>query len=127
MDLFDNAEHAAALVLIRSNPNLFMDGFEAYVAANWPVWKAFEHEAQRIAFRGRKHYSAKTIVEWMRHEQVVREWNSEFKVNNNATSSLARLFVLRHPRFKDFFEFREMPGGLPKPDANGGGDGSATE
>lgn len=116
MDLFEKAEREAALGLVRQQPDLFMDSFELYLSEQWAVWKAFEHEAQRIAFRGRKHYSAKTIVEWMRHETVVREAQSEFKVNNNATSSFARLFVLRHPRFKDFFEFREAPGGLKKPE-----------
>jgi hypothetical protein len=116
MDLFEGAERTQALFIVQQNPDLFMDGFEAYLNEQWAVWKAFEHEAQRVAFRGRQHYSAKTIVEWLRHETVVKEANSLFKVNNNATSSLARLFVLRHPRFADFFEFREMPGGLRKPE-----------
>lgn len=114
-DLFEGAERSQALMLVTQNPDLFMDGFAEYLTEQWAVWKAFEHEAQRVAFRGRKHYSAKTIVEWLRHETIVREANSVFKVNNSATSSLARLFVLRHPRFVDFFEFREAPGGLRKP------------
>lgn len=117
MDMFEVAEQSAALTIVRASPDLFMEGFEAYLSEQWAVWKAFEHEAQRVAYRGRQHYSAKTIVEWLRHETVVKEANSLFKVNNNATSSLARLFVLRHPRFADFFEFREMPGGLRKPEA----------
>jgi DNA modification methylase len=80
---------------------------------NWPVWERFEREASYIWFRGRRHYSARTIIEWLRHETVLREAVrqdvGEFKLNNNWVPDLARLYGMVYPDRSGLFETRVMP------------------
>lgn len=101
----------AVNVLVRGNPSQFSDEFIDWLEANWEIWLAFEREASRIWKRGRKHYSARTIGEWLRHETAAREGPNEhgFKVNNNVFPDLARLYELVHPDRGGFFERRVNP------------------
>lgn len=101
----------AVNVLVRGNAGTFIDGFAEWLDENWSVWIAFEREASRIWNRGRRHYSARTIGEWLRHETAAREGPNElgFKVNNNIWPDLARLYMLVHPDRDKFFERRVMP------------------
>jgi hypothetical protein len=96
--------------LVREHIALFRDDFPIWLALNRPVWDAFVREADRIRLRGREHYSARTIIEVLRHESMLAEQGSEWKINNNLAPDLARLYVLRYPDAGDFFEFRVMPG-----------------
>ena len=73
--------------------------------ANFEIWKAFEAEATHIWQRGRAHYSARTIAEYLRHETAIREAGEVFKINNNEFPCMARLFVMLNPD-KPLFEFR---------------------
>ena len=82
------------------------DFFE-WLADNHHIWEAFEREALRTAQK-RKHYSAKTIVEFLRHHTLITETSGEWKINNYATSHLARLFMQSHPEHKGFFETRGL-------------------
>lgn len=81
--------------------------FVSWVQENEHIYYAFEREALQTA-KKRKHYSAKTIVEFLRHHSLIKENGAEWKINNYATSHLARLFAQRNPSFKDFFEYRTM-------------------
>ncbi len=80
----------------------------AWVSANWRVWEAFEREALNIWKRGRTRYSARTIIEYLRHDSEIRETPNAagWKINDHATPSLARLFTLMHPDKPGFFEKR---------------------
>ena len=73
---------------------------------NWHVVEAFETVALRLISMGRKHYSARTIVEVLVHQSNVREINGEFKIGNDNAPDLARVFVVLHPEWVDFWEYR---------------------
>jgi len=79
--------------------------FDSWIKNNEHIYDAFEREALATA-KKRNRYSAKTIVEFLRHHTLITEANGEWKINNYATSHLARLFAQRNPSFKHFFEYR---------------------
>ena len=80
----------------------------AYLPENLHVFAAFEREAMAVIKRGWKHYSARTIVEVLRHHTALQDnVESGWKLNNQNTPYLARLFALLHPDHADLFEFRE--------------------
>lgn len=98
-----------ALTFVQTRPDLFRPEFLGWLKDNWPVWVAFRAQADRIWQRGRKHYSARTIVEWLRHETLAAERGGDFKLNGNYVPDLARLYNCYHPEREGFFEFRVMP------------------
>lgn len=102
----DREERERVVALVRSCPAQFHAEFAAWLDENWLIWLRFEAEAHRVRRRGFKHYSARTIVHFLRHETALSQAGGELKVNNNVSPSLARLYVLRHPVASDFFEFR---------------------
>ena len=81
--------------------------FDEWIADNHHIYKAFEREALAVAQK-RDRYSAKTIVEFLRHHTMITERSGEWKINNYATSGLARLFAKNHPTYAHLFEFRGM-------------------
>jgi hypothetical protein len=81
--------------------------FLASLPENLHVFSAFEREALRVVKRGMTHYSARTIVEVLRHHSALNDTDSAFKLNDHATPSWARLFALMHPEASGLFEFRE--------------------
>lgn len=95
---------------LQANRAQFRADFPDWLADNAHVWLAFEREADRVWSRGRRHYSARTIVEVLRHESALAEVGGEWKINNNTAPDLARLYLLRNPSRAGFFEFRQMPG-----------------
>jgi len=90
-------------------PNSFRKDFKAWVDENWNIWVAFHFEACRAYARGRRHYSARTIIEWLRHETSLRQGNADFKINGNYVPDLARLWNYLYPERSGFFEIRQMP------------------
>lgn len=98
------------LALIRQDRENFRPDFAAWLQANLHVWRAFEREADRIWDRGRRHYSARTIIEFLRHETSLADSGGTFKLNGNAVPDMARLYRLRYPQRADLFETRRMPG-----------------
>lgn len=98
------------LALVRAHANQFRPGFLTWISENRHVYTAFAREADRIWQRGRRHYSARTIGEVLRHESALAEKDSEWKLNNCVFPDLARLYVIANPARAGFFEFRVMPG-----------------
>lgn len=80
--------------------------FLAWLPENLHVWEAFEKETFAVIKRGYQHYSAYTIVEFLRHHSAVTETNGEWKINNNVRPYLPRLFDLVHPAKAGLFEYR---------------------
>jgi hypothetical protein len=80
--------------------------FHDWLLENESVWLRFESEALRIWNRGRDHYSARTIIEVLRHESCLSDTDQDYKLNNNAAPNLARLFMLVHPNCGEFFQLR---------------------
>lgn len=96
--------------LVRARPELFRSGFAAWLADNLHVWRAFEREADRIWSRGRRHWSARTILEYLRHQTAITDTDQVFRLNNNSQGDLARLYILSHPDRAGFFETRVQAG-----------------
>ena len=83
--------------------------FIAWLKNHLDVWKQFETKSLRLIASGVEHYGAKAIFEVIRYENVV-EKKIDFKCNNNYAAYLARLFVIKFPAHRDFFEFRDVKG-----------------
>lgn len=108
-DLFGGAS-AGLRDLLQANADQFRDDFPAWLEENGHVWARFRAEVDRVRAAGRRHYSARTIVEVLRHESALAENGSPYKLNNNHTPDLARLYLLTAPGAEGFFETRVMPG-----------------
>lgn len=89
----------------------YPSGFFRWLRSNQHVYSAFKSYAFRMALTGRKRYSAKTITEKIRWDTDIADSEVTFKVNNNYTSGMARLFMYeyghRHP---GFFQMRDSQG-----------------
>ena len=77
---------------------------------NPQVFKRFEEEALRVIMRGFRHYSARTILEVLRHESNLRAdpggWKP-LKINDHITPMVSRMFMKAHPEApKNFFSMR---------------------
>ena len=79
---------------------------ETYVRENPAVWEAFKKFTIQAAASGRKHLSARLVVERMRWESMISEKDREFKINNNIAPKLARKFMSEFPGMDGFFATR---------------------
>jgi hypothetical protein len=96
------------LRIARENAELFRDNFLDWLPDNMHVWTAFAREVIKIQARGYEHYSARTIIEFLRHHTAVTERRGEgWKINNNYPPYLARLFDLTFPSRAGLFSYRE--------------------
>jgi chaperone required for assembly of F1-ATPase len=94
--------------LAERNKNRLPDSFLKWLRSNEHVYRAFEREALTIWSKGHKHYGARTIIEWMRHNMAIREVSSEpWILNDHNTPYLARLFIIDHPQCAGLFEMRK--------------------
>jgi hypothetical protein len=84
----------------------FKPDFIGWLQDNWSIWLRFEFEANKVRERGRQHYAARRIGEYIRHTTALRQKKNTFKVNDHVWPDLARLYVLVHPDAVGFFEFR---------------------
>jgi hypothetical protein len=92
--------------IIKENRGEFSDEFVAWISENNHIWVAFLSETSKVINKGFKHYSARTIVHVLRHHSAMQENGSIWKINNNISPYLARLFALMYPEHKDLFEYR---------------------
>lgn len=92
--------------LISKNRDLFSDEFVDWLPSNMHIFQAFVIEAAKIHSRGYKHYSARTIIHVLRHHSAISEVGGEWKINNNYSPYLARLFDLAYPHMAGMFEYR---------------------
>ena len=97
---------ARALQILQEHIDRFPSEFLAYLPDNLHVYEAFEREALKVVRRGLKHYSARTIIEVLRHNSALAEVGGAWKLNDWHTPYLARVFMLLHPEQKGLFEFR---------------------
>lgn len=99
-----------AYELVQAHKSQFRADFPAWLAENAHVFHAFCREADRIWHRGRSHYSARTILEVLRHESALSDTDPQFRLNNNSAPDMARLYTLLHPERVGFFETRHQFG-----------------
>ena len=98
-----------AYIISLKFPGQFRAGFVDWLYDNVALQRTFESEALKIVSTGRQHYSAYTIIEYMRHHTLLTSKLDEFKINQAWTSSMARLFAHMNPNCHDFFEYRVRP------------------
>jgi len=84
----------------------FRNDFASWLAANPAIWDRFCAEADKVWSRGHRHWSARTIIEYLRHETALAEVGGEFKVNNNYAPDMARLYADTFPDRAGLFETR---------------------
>lgn len=99
------SDSSVVVRVAKENREAFRPDFLAWLIANVHVFAEFERRAIEVS-RFRQHYSARTIVEVMRHETAIGQLSGEFKINDHAAPDMARLFVLLHPGLSNLFEFR---------------------
>ena len=92
--------------LARANAKDLPQEFLDWLPENLTVWNAFVEQTFLVIKKGFKHYSSKTIVEFLRHHTAIRSNNDEFKINNNYTAYLSRLFDLAYPKHSGLFKYR---------------------
>lgn len=51
--------------IVRVNEHRFCEGFRDWLVANWVIWERFMEEAAKVKRVGRRHYSARTIIEYI--------------------------------------------------------------
>lgn len=95
---------------VRRHPELFREEFATWLEENLHVYRGFSGEAWKVRGCGRTHYSARTIVEVLRHNSMLREATGQWKLNNNYAADLSRLFMLDNPTCAGMFETRLQPG-----------------
>jgi hypothetical protein len=96
--------------MINGQPWRFRDDFPEWIEDNFTIWERFEREAHAIYNGGRRHYSARTIGEFLRHETALRSASDgEWKLNDHRWPDLARLYLMLFPERDGFFELRESP------------------
>ena len=98
----------ATIQLMLYHDDEFSDEFIEWVPNNTHVVDAFIHETLKIIRKGYTHYSGRTILEVLRHHSALNETNGPWKLNNNHTPYLCRLFGLLNPRYADIFEYRTV-------------------
>ena len=100
-----NLKQLIAKQFITEHPQFFRKDW-AWFNDNWHIVEAFEDAAIQLIRIGRDHYSARTIVEVLVHESVLKEVAGEFKIGNDNAPDLARIFVVLHPEHVEFWEYR---------------------
>lgn len=96
---------ARGLKIVGDRPDHFRPDFAGWLAENWHIYQEFERRALQVA-RFRKHYSARTIVEVMRHDSLISERDGEFKINGNYVPDMAALAMAMNAGLFGFFETR---------------------
>ena len=100
---------ALELSVVANNADRFSAGFAAWLDQNWHVWREFKRQADGMRGRGFTHYSARTILHWMRHHTTIYETGgTTWKLNDHVSPDLGRLYALVYPSHATFFEFRVM-------------------
>jgi hypothetical protein len=95
--------------LMADNREQFSDEFLDWLPKNEHVWKAFVKETDKVIRAGFKHYSARTIIHVLRHHSAIKEKGGEWKISNNSSPYLARLFALAHPKHAAIFKYKQTP------------------
>lgn len=95
-------------LLAQSHPDI-PAAFVLWLGDNIAVWDAFELEALKVVKLGQKHYSARTILHFLRHHSMLEEASdSQWKINDHHSPYLARLFAMVHPQYANLFEYRSV-------------------
>lgn len=103
------------LAIVRNDPDSYRLDFLTWMPKNWHIIVAFFHQANRVWDSGRRHHSARDICAYLRHESAISEALSKssinpqgFKISNNASPYLARLYLAIFPDRDGLFQLNEL-------------------
>lgn len=83
--------------------------FLEFHEANPQVWDLFVRYTFEVIRAGQRHYSADAILHRIRWHVNIETKNTDgFKINNNWSAYLARMFMQRFPHHRGFFRTREV-------------------
>lgn len=105
--LFSGRTKDSVLYVVTAQPWRYRPHFARWLSVNWPIWERFEREANAVYERGRRHYSARTIMEVIRHETALAEADGHWKINNSSIPDCARLYLTLYPEREGLFELRD--------------------
>jgi hypothetical protein len=67
--------------------------FRDWLEENWQIWDEFSRLSDQMRLRGRTYYSARAVIHVLRWHRALRDpTETEFKINNNRSAGLARLY-----------------------------------
>ena len=84
------------------------DSFLTFHRNNPRVYRLFEMYALEAIASGRKHYSARAIMERVRWDCEITTRGGQFKINNNHFPWYAKMFMEIHPEQSGFFMTRNQ-------------------
>ena len=83
--------------------------FEKFHHNNPSVFDLFKLYAEQIQDAGVERSGAKSIMERLRWDYNFETVDEPFKISNSYTSMYARLLILKHSKFKNFFTIKNGP------------------
>jgi hypothetical protein len=92
--------------IVMERDDIFPDEFVTYLSENFNVYDAFEREAFKVINRGYSHYSARTIIEVLRHHSNLSDNSEIWKLADHPMPYLSRLFAIHHPPHANLFSYR---------------------
>jgi hypothetical protein len=83
--------------------------FMEFDEAHPEFYQRFEEVALQLIKKGRTHYSAYAICDYLRMETELDHSDDfpPFKLSNNFRKGLALKFVKKHPKHSNFFTFHD--------------------
>ena len=94
--------------IFQEYPDAVVDRFKKFHATNPSIYLEFESLADQMKERGRKKYSARTIMEVLRWHKDLKSKGDVFEINNDFTPLYIRLLLYFRPEFMGFFELRRV-------------------
>jgi hypothetical protein len=101
-----NPKHSFLMDIVLGHPETYPDEFVHYISENLNVYDAFEREAFKVINRGYTHYSARTIIEVLRHHTNLSDSTETWKLADHPMPYLSRLFAAHHPAHANLFSYR---------------------
>lgn len=97
-----------AIKYVGNNLKIFPNGYENWIVKNHHIWVSFEEETFKLVSLGHRRVSALTTIGFLRHQSMLREYDSKFKISNNHAPYMSRIFTGLHPEHKYLFEQNEL-------------------
>ena len=92
--------------VLHNNENVFSEKFIKWLPNNLHIWKSFVDEAEKVRKKGFKKYSTRTLVCFLRHHSTLYEVGGTWKIDNDVSPYLARLYDLVYPEKSGMWEYR---------------------
>jgi hypothetical protein len=113
--MFEEDKKQKLIDIVIANPDNYRMSFIKWMPKNWHIIYRFFIEANRVWASGRRHHSARDLCAFLRHETALEEARSPsrinpngFKISNNSTPYLARLYLDIYPERNSIFSLKEL-------------------